>query len=370
MVIDADAHINEPEVIFTDYLEKPYAARRPVPLAHPNGTRYWLIEGQLVPRVAGPGPGTPHGFYPDTGRRRCRDCDLTNVPGRLQDMDEMGVDVQVIYPTTMLGVCFLEDAEVASALSRAYNTYLAERCAEAPNRLKGAAVVALQDPLEAAKELRRAVTELGLVGAVIPGLLGNRNLDDPSLFPFFEEADRLNTALGLHAVTGVYDTPGQERFTSYFYAHVVAMPFNLMLGALTLVGGGILERLPNVRFAFLETGAGWVPYWTWWMNEHYEKGVYRERPRRFLGREELPHLRQAPSVTLKSGRCYFSCELEEDSIPDVARAMGEGTLIFGSDYPHSDRDDEGLPHFRQRTDVPEALKQKILGDNPARLYRL
>ncbi|MBI2369600.1 MAG: amidohydrolase family protein [Deltaproteobacteria bacterium] len=311
MVVDGDAHVNETEQIFLHYLEPRYRERRPRMVTHENGCRYWLVEGRLVPRPEGRGPGSPRGFLPGPGRTGGSDFDLSDVEARLKDMDEEGIDVQVIYPTTLFVAPFMEDAGLAAALCRAYNTYLAERCRLCPDRLKGVAVVPLQDPAEATRELRRAITELGLVGVVIPGLVGERNLDDPAFFPFFEEADRLDVAVGVHAVTGAYDTPGQERFTSFFYSHAVAMPFNLMIGLLTLVGGGILERLQRVRFAFLETGAGWAPYWSWWLDEHYEKGRYRESPMRYLGREELPHLKRRPSEYLTGGRCFFSCELDE-----------------------------------------------------------
>ncbi|MBI2369471.1 MAG: amidohydrolase [Deltaproteobacteria bacterium] len=366
MVIDADAHVSESEKVFAS-LEPRW---RPRIVTHETGYRFWLIEGKLVPRPEGRGPGAPNGFMPYAGRRGGNDFDLSDVEARIRDMDAEGIDVQVIYPTTLFLAPFLEDAGLAATLCRAYNDYVAERCARYPDRLKAVAAVPLQDPAEAARELRRAVTELGMLGAVIPGTVGERNLDDPAFYPFFEEADRLGTALGIHAVTGVYDTPAQERFTHWFYSHVVAMPFNLMVGMLTLIGGGILERLPRVRFAFLETGAGWVPYWSWWMDEHYEKGHYRERPAKIYGREELPHLKRAPGEYLRSGRCFFSCELDEPWLTHIAEAVGEDTLIFGSDYPHGDRNMDVVHEFRARADLPEGLRQKILSDNAARLYGL
>lgn len=369
MVIDADAHVHESEPFFFAHLDPGLQGRRPRIVTHENGMRYWTIEGRLVPRPEGRGPGAPVGFIPFPGRWGGADFDLSRPEERLKDMDAEGVDVQVIYPTTSLAFCFIEDAELAAGLCRAYNTSMAERIQPYRDRLKAVAVIPLQAPDAAVAELRRA-KELGLVGAVIPGTVGERNLDDPAFFPVFQAADRLDLPLAVHAVTGAYETPGQERFSSYFYAHCIAMPVSVLIASLTLVGGGILERCPNLRVAFLEIGAGWTPYWTWWLHEHFEKGVYRERPLTVLGRQELPHMTRDPRETLQGGRVYYSCELEEAGIPYVAETMGENTLFFGTDYPHDDRTVGIIHEFRKRSDLSDALKQKILGENAARFYRL
>lgn len=308
-----------------------------------------------------------------------KDATLDDLDGRLKDLDGEGIDVQVLYPTTCLAVCFLEDKELAVGLSQAYNNYVHERCSRAPARLNWMASVPLQDPQEAVKELRRAVTQLGAKGAIIPGTVGSRLLDDNDFFPFFEEADRLNVALGVHAVTGAYNTVGQELFDKFFYTRAVAMPFALMVAMLTLIGGGLLERLPNLRVAFLETGAGWVPFWAWWMEELFEKGGTLGRPgvqaqaealRKYFTQDPLPHFRRSPKATLfESGRCFYSCETEED-LNYIASAVGVDNLVTGSDYPHGDLTPGALIAFRQREDLSEDLKRKILFENPKRLYRL
>src|ERR1043165_6343615 len=97
------------------------------------------------------------------------------------------------------------------------------------------------------KELRRAVKARGLIGVVIPGIAGKRNRDDPFFEPFFREANELGAAVGVHWITGCLDSPGQERFKDpYFYIHMVGMPFNLMIGIMTLIGGGVMEKYPRI----------------------------------------------------------------------------------------------------------------------------
>lgn len=382
-IIDADGHVNEHERIFEKYLDPACRDRQPSIVLMPSGDRFWVIEGRLVPRPPGArGAGTPTGFHPASSAMKvthARDGSLDDVQGRLKDLDQEGIDIQVIYPSTMLAVGFLEDRELAAAMCRAYNNYVSERCSAAPARLKWLAAVPLQDPPEAIQELRRVVTELGAVGAVIPGTVGDRPLDQPEFFPFFEEADGLNIALGVHGLVGAYNTPGQELFDKFFYTHLVSMPFALMVAMGALIGGGILERLSNLRVAFLEIGAGWVPYWAWWLDEHYEKGFYlgragtagaAEAGKRYYTRDPLPHLRTLPSETLfKSGRCFFACEADED-LNYIARVVGEDNLITGSDYPHGDLTPGALREFRNRSDLSPDLKRKVLHLNPRRLYRI
>src|SRR5712692_1142879 len=211
-IIDADVHIGEHERLFDEYLERSVHTLRPRTVLMPTGARFWLLEGKLIPRPFGArGPGAPMGFHASGGGMKvthARDGSLDDIEGRLGDLDDEGIDIQVLYPTTCLTVCFLENKDLAAGLSRAYNNYSSERCKLAPDRLKWMAVVPLQDPEEAARELRRAVEQLGATGAVIPGTVGERLLDAEEFFPFFEEADRLGVALGVHAVTGAYNTVG------------------------------------------------------------------------------------------------------------------------------------------------------------------
>jgi predicted TIM-barrel fold metal-dependent hydrolase len=228
------------------------------------------------------------------------------------------------------------------------------------------AAVPMQDPPAAAEEMRRALTELGLVGVITPGVIYEQTLDQPQFQPFFAEADRLGASVALHAVTGAYPTVGQELFSTFFGTHMVAMPFNLMAGMVALIGGGIIERYPRVRWAFMETGCGWVPYWAERLDEHWER-LYEPK----LKAGEAVAATRSPSETLRSGRCFFACEPEERTLPAVIDLIGVDTLMISSDYPHGDSKwPYSVRTVRERTDISEEAKRKILGDNAARFYPL
>jgi predicted TIM-barrel fold metal-dependent hydrolase len=192
---------------------------------------------------------------------KAKDNSLDDIEGRLQDLDQMGLDFQVVYPTALVWVFDLENKELAAAVCRAYNDYIAEQCAKAPKRLGGVALLPIQDPPAAVAEARRAIQKLGLLGVVIPGIAGNKPLHAKEFIPFFETMNELNAPIGFHAVTGMHDTPWANCFTDFFSTHVTAMPFSMMVAMMSMVRSGLLKTLPRLRCAFLEIGASWFPYW-------------------------------------------------------------------------------------------------------------
>ncbi len=127
---------------------------------------------------------------------------------------------------------------------------------------------------------------------------------------------------------------------------------------LTLLEGGVLERHPSLRFAFLESGCGWLPYWLWRLDEIEYKNV---------GFEIEANVKMKPSDYFRR-QCYIAAE-PEPYLGDLVKHIGEDRILFGSDYPHPDHgpditDDlvklEGL--------VSRPVLQKLLWDNPKRFY--
>jgi len=363
MVIDADGHANEPSDLFDRYLDKEFKDRGPK-VVEVGKVLYWMVEGKLFPRPVGNyGHGTPNGYLFRRGKpdMAISSPGLDDVEGRLKDLDKEGIDLQVVYPNIMALAPLLDDVELTAAMCRAYNNYVAEKCRLYDGRVRAIAAVPLQDPALAAKELRRAVKDLGLIGVVIPGIAGKRNLDDPFFEPFFHEANELGAAVGVHWITGCFDSPGQERFKDpYFYIHMVGMPFNLMIGIMTLIGGGVMEKYPRIKFVFLEIGAAWLPYWMWRMDDHYSRSMHHP--------DGVP---KKPSDYVRSESCFVSCEPDEEGLSHTVDVLGSERIVFASDYPHGDCD---FPHsvtkFRKRTDISDEIKEKILWKNPARLYGL
>ena len=366
-VLDADGHIVETAEELRAFMDPPYQDTAFDIVTDSRGNGFFLVEGRMIPKPAGKGCGTPRGFGAIGPQGRYGTARVGFDKDRLRrDLDREGIDLHVIYPTFLLGVCGIEDKDKAAALCRGYNNWMAEIRKELPGRVDAVAVVPLQDPEAAVAELRRAREELKLCGVTIPAVVFEKNLDDEDFLPFFAEAERLDTAVAVHSVTGAYPTIGADRYDRFFFTHTLAMSFPTMAAMLSIICGGVTARLPELRVAFLETGIGWVPYWMERMDEHWEKHELRGELA-----QEVPHLRHQPSHYVKSGNIFVTCEPDEKTLPDCVRHLGEDFPMYASDYPHGDSKFPETVHLlKSREDVGPSAKEKILGRNAARFYGL
>ena len=280
---------------------------------------------------------------------------------QLAGMDQDAIDVMVLYPTAGLGIGLIPEEEYAAALAAAYNTWLHEFCQANPTRLQYVALLAPQDLEATVRELRRAVTELGAVAAMLPTHVplrpdwGHRYWD-----PIYAEAERLDVGLAYHHKS-VHGEVTDQRFHNFITVHTVGHPVEQMMSLTSAIIGGVLERFPALRLAFLEGGVGWVPFWMDRMDEEVEK----------RGAAEAPYLTKLPSEYIKSGQVFFGVECEEKTIPDGVRWGLEETLLYSSDYPHWDGDwPDTVQVVREREDLSESVKRKMLHDNAARFYKL
>jgi predicted TIM-barrel fold metal-dependent hydrolase len=333
-VIDADGHVTETQEQVARYLDEPYR-RRPTSML----------------------------FYPWDGWDRRMLGTLgefaSTAEAWLKAMDRGGMETAVLYPTLGLFMSFLRDRQWAVALCRAYNSFMHEQFTKKSPRLKVVALLPLQDPEAAAAELRRAVRELGCVGAMLAAD-GSHVLGDPRFTPIYDEAQRLDTMLGVHASGSHLGGGGLELFPAFVQTHTCSHAFGQMRQLTSIVLEGIPERFPNLRIAFLEAGCGWAPYWMERMDEEYAKR-----------KSEAPVLKKKPSDYVRSGKIYFSCEADECLLPQAMKLVGDNQIVYASDFPHWDG---SYPHsigeLRERDDLSEAQKGKVLADNARRLYKL
>jgi predicted TIM-barrel fold metal-dependent hydrolase len=331
-VIDADGHAMDYAEIYSQYLEEPYRRR-----------------GR-----GGAGPWYPleaynRGMYGTLGKPG------RDLQERLRDMDVQEIDVAVLYPTFGLFIGQVKERDYAAALCRAYNSWIAEQCRQSP-RLKGVALLPVTAPEACPEELNRAVTRLGLVGAMLAVSGLPRSLADRAYFPLYEEAERLNVPLAVHASGG--DEFGSELLPSFIATHTCGHPFPVLRQLTALVFEGIPERFPRLTLGFLEIGCGWLPYWMERMDEEYEKRA-----------SEAPLLKAKPSEYLTQGRIYYSCEPDEKLLGPVVDLVGPDRIMYASDYPHWDMSyPESAGLIKKRQDLSEEAKRKILGDNARRFY--
>jgi predicted TIM-barrel fold metal-dependent hydrolase len=369
MIIDADGHTHVSNVVFDEYLDAAFRAKRPRYVELDDGRGVYIIEGRVIIKPSGWGPGTPLSI----GSRRLEGCQsfgMENIAGRLADLDREGIDVQVIYPNVLMSINSFDDAALASAVARAYNRWMSDRCAESKGRLRYAAVVALQDPLAAADEVEYAATKLGAVGVMVPGTVGARTLDHPDLYPFWERVEKLGVGVGIHTVTGMYPTVGADLFDHFFGSKAVAMPLTLTVALVSLIAGGIADLFPKLRFGLLETGCGWLPYWLERLDDLHERGEHEPAIYDGVLRRKLSGKRTKPSDLFTSGRMIVSCEPGEKTLPYVVSSVGDQCIMYASDYPHPDSKWPNTVAPIQKAEMTAVAKKRILGENAARLYRL
>ncbi len=327
-IIDADGHVRDREADIRSYMEEPYCRR----------------SGSLLSKDVW--DGNMYG----TSKRKDPD-----VPTRLKDMDTEGIDVSVLFPSGSFHVTELPEKDYAAAYCRAYNNWVASICSQSP-RLKGIGLAPFQDVPSAVAEVNRAITKLGLAGITVGTLRMKNHLGEPVFWPIYEELQRLNAPLLVHNSRG--GPAGEIRFDTFLFMHTVSRPFETMLDCAALMYGGVPEKFPKLRIAFLECGVGWVPYWMDRMDEEWEKR-----------QAEAPLLKAKPSEYMTRGNWLYATEPEEAGLPYAIERVGSDNIVFASDYPHWD----GMfPYvvstIRGRKDFAEDSKAKILGENAKRLY--
>jgi predicted TIM-barrel fold metal-dependent hydrolase len=364
MIIDADGHWFETEEVFSKYMEPALRAYRPRLLSDDQGYNFWIVDGQTAYRrpslkgAGAPGTAAPPGPAIQAARRASPGSQtLTDLTERLHDLDREEIDVQFLYPSFLLHVNAWRDGILANGVCRAYNSWLAEICSRAPDRLKAVGVVSLQDPEGAARELAR-IQELGMHGVMINGTAGAKRLDHPDHEPFFAAANRLGVPIAVHFSLQfpVVDT----LFEHHFPNRVLAGILPIMAGLTSVLCSGLLDRYSNIKFAFLEGGISWVPAHVERMDDHFENPRYNAR-------DLITH---PPSDYLKSGRIFFGCEGNESFLGRVIAEIGDDLFMYSSDYPHADRTEGTAKLLKDRSDISATQRRKLLEENARRFYDL
>jgi uncharacterized protein len=374
LVIDADGHVLEPPDLWLRYMDGPCRSRAPKVIEDEAGFQRILIEGRAHPRhqygLNGMGSAGQSVNPPVIKAKQYEEGKRGGFDSRerLKDMDLEGIDIAVLFPTLGMFLGGIKDIKLAAETSIAYNNWLSDYCSANPRRLKGCAHVPLQDVRAAIKEMRRAVTELGMIGVYLrPNPYFRRNLDDPEYDPFWEAVQDLGVFVGFHeGASGAMPIAGIDRYEEYsktpynhLICHIASHPFEQQLACLTMICGGIFERFPGLKIALLESGAGWMPYWLERMDRDFAHlGWY------------APSLKLKPSEYFER-HCFVSCDPDEETLASVTETVGDDNLLFASDYPHFDATFPGaVAAVANRDEISESAKMKILGMNAAKLINL
>jgi uncharacterized protein len=355
-IIDADTHIDETEATW-EWVRENELAFKPTTDAPANPdpnrpiTRYWVIDGHRQPR-----------FVRDDNRSQTTVAtrELHDPMARVRHMDELGTDVQVIYPTTFLaGITDTPAAEVA--VKHSYNRWLADRCSQTNGRLRWICLPPFSDIPQAIEEIRFA-KDNGACGILKKGdAEADHWVGQEYFFPFYEEAEKLDLPICFHLGAG---TPDYSTSRIFDHVRFYRQSMTPIAAFQSLVQFAIPHRFPGIRWGFIEVGASWIPY-----------SVYTAmRRNRRLRRSQDDYTYEKPSDIVRLNNFYMTIQVDED-LPMILPYTGEDRLLVGSDYTHSDASQEfDFPQLLQeradKGDIPQSAVQKILNENGRAFYGL
>jgi predicted TIM-barrel fold metal-dependent hydrolase len=373
--ISADSHIDLPMLapdIFTSNASAALKNRMPFVTDGPDGPYWTCKNGGSFGLLNGVGPAgqklvpgqnyrvdvmAATGLYEDgrKGRRHPTDPVL-----RAKDMERDGVDAEVIFG--ILGAATrLNDPVAANEMFRIYNDWLVDFCTHDPDRFIGLACLPYGDIDAAVKEIHR-VAKLGLRGVELSCSWDMEPMWHPMWEPLWKAIHEVNLPLHFHTFPAVPPSlldkaTGQSRRAAFFTV-VSGFQMNLVNILAAVIGAAVLERYPNVRISFGESGIGWIPYALDRMDFEWEDRF------RDLG------LTMKPSDYWRR-QCKGTFQFDRIG-GKLIEEMGVESLMWGSDYPHADGvwPESSKYIAEQFGHLPAEITHKITCENAGKFYGL
>src|SRR3989454_2282800 len=282
---------------------------------------------------------------------------------RVRDMDVEGIDANMILPSGGVpAFAGLDDVALEAAMYQAYHRFLADYCAPYPDRLTSVILVSGRDVAASVAEIRRCAREAWPVG-IFPICPPAMSLDDLDWEPIWAAAQEHDLTVIIHSFTmtvpyppGMWDT-----WDNVFLQRSAGHVWNAQRNMAALIGAGVLDRYPELRLAPLECGHGWLAFWAARLDELAE-----------MCRHALPPLKHKPSEYVRGPQYFQSIQLHEGelSLRQAIEALGEDTLMFATDFPHSESwFPKSVEAILGWTSISETARRKLLWDNAVRCYR-
>ena len=374
-VIDSDGHVIEPDTVWSEYAEPEFRD-----CSHPGGrVRAGDGDHARLPRHAGV---VPRGQGEDHWEAVAEDTDWEEEskhkmarPGgydpvaRLVDMDAEGIDVAVLYPTAML--TWIEEADIFGAACRAYNNWLHDYCSAGPDRLYPVALVPLQDPDAAVARCGGRSSELGAKAVMIRPARVHRRAASSTIPPTTRSGPRRADSTARSACTrhptatwptaaGCSGSPTASINPTEGLAlrQGLTNAFDLQMAVAYFVLGGICERHPDLRVAFLEGTGGWIVPMLQRFDHQFE----------IFGSSDQSTL---PSEVF-ARQCMISFDPDEVALAFTAEHLGADKILWASDYPHPDAKIPGV--VAELMDavkpLPDESQRQIVGATARTFYKL
>ena len=270
---------------------------------------------------------------------------------KFEDMRLRGIDLSVVSLAPTLFYYWIE-AEESIEFARMANDSLAKAVAESGGKLKGLASLPMQDPAEASKELRRAVGELGMVGAQIGTTIEGDYLDDERYDPVWQAAHELRVPLTLHP----YYVGPRVGFEDYYLTNIFVNPMDTALAASRIIFSGLLDRYTSLTFLLVHAG-GFLPYQLGRLDHGWK---VRDEPKLRISRRPSEYI----------DRFYFDTITHNDSaLRWLIDLVGDDKVVLGTDLPFDMADDDPLGRLARVSTHGNEL-ERITEANPRELFGL
>lgn len=345
MLFDADGHYS-PKFAY-DQMTGEYAHLRPRMVTDACGTTM-LFGGTNHPKVA-------HSF------NEVQTCDIDR---RLEDLDRLGIDMQVLFPNHSGLYYGLKDVKAAAALCRNHNDGVAEQ--EKLGRFIAPAMVPFQDCDESIAELHRVVKEHGLRSLVISPNIDGQNIDRLDMWDFYAEVERLGVSILFH---GDADSRllGYERMDKYRLLTCLGFPFDYMVAIACLIYSGILDRFPNLKILFAEGGVSFLPFLEDRLEDTMETFNAPWARDNFAIRDR-PNNKRPPKEYFD--RFHHVIGLDESLLELVLERYGIDKFMVGTDYPHPDAHMNAAKAVDELSSISREAHEAITWGNAQQFFGL
>ena len=265
---------------------------------------------------------------------------------RLTDMDSLGVDVHVLS-TNAVFYCYDRDAATVAAMDRECNDYVAQLTQDHPARFAGLANLPMQDVGAAAAELERAMTQLGLKGAMIDDQVNGKTYDDPEFYPLWEVAEQTGAVILIHQAL---ETVVSARLNRYHLPNSIGNLADRAITFASFVFGGVMDKYPNLRICLCH-GGGYTCFGAGRMDRGWQ-----------VRSEARANITQPPSTYLN--RFYYDCLTHsEPALRMLIDSVGIDKVLFGTDWPFDMCTDWPVAWVLGLESLTQEEKEAILGKN-------
>ncbi len=274
------------------------------------------------------------------------DPNLWDISTRLDECAKTGVDVQVLSTVPVM-FSYWAKPEHTLTLSQILNDHIHGAVSESPSRFIGLGTIPMQAPDLAVQELERCVKELGFPGVQIGTNVNGINLSGSEFFPIFEAAADLGASVFIHP----WDMMAEDDMKHYWLPWLVGMPAETSRAICSLIFGGVLERLPNLRIAFAH-GGGSFPATSGRVSHGFQV------------RPDLCAVDSSIDPQDFLGKFWVDSLVHDaDALDFLVKKVGPDKISLGTDYPFPLGEEKPGSLVKSQTNFTDVMKEKILGTN-------